>query len=133
MIKISRQVDYALQFILELSKLEKDALISLKKFSIKSNISFLFLQKIARLLKKAGIIIAVKGKDGGYKLSAPASNIKVLEVIEAIEGPYGITDCSSSHKCSKGQNGCNIKRGVNKINSKIINIFESLSVTDMMV
>ena len=81
MIKISKQVDYAFQLISELSKLEKNALLSLKTFSIKSNISFLFLQKIARSLRGAKIIKSVKGKNGGYMLVKKADKISVKEVI----------------------------------------------------
>lgn len=131
MIKISRQVDYAFQLILELSKLEKNALLSLKRFSNKSNISFLFLQKIAKSLREAVIIRSVKGKNGGYRLVKPADKISIKEVIEAIEGPYGIVECTKKGGSCEKEDHCSVKKGIAKLNKQVIKYFEKLKVTDM--
>ena len=75
MIKLNRQVDYAMQFIFRLSKAKNDQHISLKKFSTESNISFLFLQKIAKALRQAGLVRAELGPQGGYSLQKPIESI----------------------------------------------------------
>lgn len=132
MIKISKQVDYALQLIVELSNLEENSILSLKKFSLKSNISFLFLQKIARFLKQSGIILSAKGKTGGYKLAKPINKISIREVVEAVDGPYGATDCAKSGGgCCNKKTNCSVKKGMEKMNKQIMRYLESETVASM--
>ena len=132
MIKISKQVDYAFQLIVELAKLKKNASLSLKKFSLQSSISFLFLQKIAKLLREAGIIGSIKGRNGGYMLTKSAEKISVKEVIEAVEGQYNTVDCASSAKCCEKNKKCNMKSGFQIINKQINEYFEHLKVIDIL-
>lgn len=132
MFKISKQADYAFQLILELSALEKGELLSLKKFSNKSSISFLFLQKIAKSLREAGIIESVKGKNGGYKLFKPASSISLKEVVEAVEGPYNAIECNKiDSSCDKIKN-CTIRHGVGRVNKQMIQYLEAVTVSSMI-
>lgn len=132
MIKISKQVDYAFQLIAELAKLEKSASLSLKKFSLQSNISFLFLQKIAKSLREAGIINSIKGKNGGYMLVKPIETLNVKEVIEAVEGTYNAVDCAGSSKCCQKNKECSMKSGFKMITNQINEYFEKLKVTDIL-
>ena len=132
MIKISKQVDYAFQLIAELAKLEKNASLSLKKFSLQSSISFLFLQKIAKLLREAGIIKSVKGKNGGYMLARPVETLNVKKIIEAVEGSYNAVDCAGSAKCCEKNKKCSMKSGFQIISKQINNYFEKLKVTDIL-
>ena len=131
MIKISKQADYAFQFIFELSKLESDVLLSLKKFSLQSSISFLFLQKIAKNLREANIIKAVKGKAGGYLLAKPADKISVKEVIDAVDGPYSMMECAKTDHCCEIRKKCKMRHGLEAINRQMIKYFEKLKVTDL--
>lgn len=131
MIKISRQADYALQLIVGLSKLKKGERLSLKMFSNKSSISFLFLQKIAKKLREAKLIEAIKGKRGGYRLKKATDKITLKDVIEAIEGPYGATDCSKLNRECQKADKCGIKHGLGKLNSQIIKYLESVTVSSM--
>ena len=133
MIKISRQADYALQLILELSALEHKQLLSLKIFSLKSSISFLFLQKIAKKLREAGLIEAGYGKNGGYKLKKSADEITLKNVIETIDGPYGTTDCARAGGYCQKADKCHVKHGLNQVNNQIIKYFENVKVIDLIV
>lgn len=132
MIKISKQTDYALQFLIELSNLEKNELLGLRMFSTKSSISFLFLQKIARAMRKADLIIAEKGKNGGYKLKKPISKISLNDVIEAVEGPYGPTDCSKLNGICKRSSKCTIKKGMSKINADLIKYLKKITLENKL-
>ena len=48
-----------------------------------------FLLHIMRMLVTAGVVKSMRGRDGGYKLAKPASQITLLEIVEAIDGPIG--------------------------------------------
>jgi Rrf2 family protein len=96
MLQISKQVDYGLQLLGSLAKLEKDQFLSLRQFSKESDISFLFLQRIARSLKSAGIIESMRGMKGGYVLKRNPKSISLKEIVEALEGHSCITRCLHS-------------------------------------
>jgi Rrf2 family protein len=132
MIKISKQTDYAFQLILELSKLDKNAILSLKKFSIKSNISFLFLQKIAKSLREAGIIKSIKGQGGGYMLNKDIEKISIKEVIEAVDGSCGMVECVKEDSCCGKKDCCSIKDGMSKISTQMEKILENTSVASII-
>lgn len=127
----SRQTDYALQLVSALAKLPAGELLSLKIFSLESNISFLFLQKIAQSLKKAKIIESVRGSQGGYHLARPASFITARQILEAVEGQIGATDCKigGRKKCSKLKN-CAIQGTMGKINEKMLNFLDETTLAD---
>lgn len=132
MIKISKQADYAFQLIVELAKLEKNASLSLNKFSLQSSISFLFLQKIAKSLREANIIRSIKGKNGGYMLIKSPKKISIKEVLEAVEGQYNTVDCAGSVKGCKRNEKCRLKPGFKRINKQINEYFTHLKVIDIL-
>ena len=56
------------------------------------------LPTVSKLLKsfhRAGIVTSTRGAHGGYQLARPAASISADEIIDAIEGPVAITECSS--------------------------------------
>lgn len=85
MIYINRQLDYCLQLLLALADMPKGEWLSLRAFATDRSISFLFLQKIARKLKSAGIVQAQKGPLGGYALALSAKDITLHMVAQALE------------------------------------------------
>lgn len=133
MIKISKQVEYALTLLQTLGKLEVGDFLSLRSFSDESGISFLYLQRIARSLKSADIVQAQMGSHGGYFLSRSAHNITLKEVIEAVEGPYGVVDCLREGKSCKHEHGCNVKSLFEQMNNRIVKEIEQMTIADFAV
>ena len=88
----------------------------------------MFLQKIAKLLREAKIVESVKGKDGGYRLNKPSGKINIMTVMEAVEGPYGATECSRADGCCGKAGQCNVKKGMEKINKKIISLLKKTTI-----
>lgn len=124
MISIGKQTDYAVELILALSRLREHELLSLRTFSKQSTISFLFLQRIAARLRKAGLIESVRGIRGGYRLLKPASHISFREVIEAIEGPFGVLACTKREEC-KLEAMCTAKHSLRKVETEIAELLGS--------
>lgn len=58
-------------------------------------VSVSFVAKIFTRFEKAGLVKASEGIRGGYLLARPASQITVLEVVDAIEGPKSLFDCQN--------------------------------------
>ena len=89
--KLSRTVAYAVRATLALAQAESDGPVLCSKLASEGKMPERFLLQILRSLVTHGILRSTRGVDGGYALVRPAEEISLLEVIEAIEGPYDST------------------------------------------
>jgi len=67
--------------------------LSLKAIAEAESLPLAYLERIAALLKKAGIVEATRGAHGGYLLARPAAEITMDEVVLALEGHIAPMDC----------------------------------------
>src|SRR5947208_16069221 len=86
--KLSRTVSYAVRATLQLAQISAQGPVPCSKLAAEGNMPERFLLQILRNLVTHGILRWTGGVDGGYALVKPANEISLLEVIEAIEGPY---------------------------------------------
>jgi Rrf2 family protein len=89
--KLSRTVSYAVRATLQLAELEAEGPVPCSRLAADGKMPERFLLQILRNLVTHGILRSTRGVDGGYALVRPANEISLLEVIEAIEGPYDST------------------------------------------
>lgn len=136
MLQISKRVDYAVQLLKKINTLEQDEFLSLKKFSREKEISFLFLQRIARILKEAQIIDSKRGVCGGYFLNKKLKNLSLRKIIEIVDGSIGVTTCcrinfkkNNHENCSCGrENKCESKKLFTELNQEINNILDKIII-----
>lgn len=87
MTTISSKGIYALAAMYTLSHSIKNKPMQIKEISAMTSISHGYLEQILSILRKAGLVNSIRGAGGGYTLGRSASEIAVLEIIEAVEGP----------------------------------------------
>lgn len=87
--KLSRTVTYALQATLRLAESNATTPVPCSKLAAEGGMPERFLLQILRCLVTQGILQSTRGVDGGYSLVRSPEEISVLEIIEAIDGPYG--------------------------------------------
>ncbi|MBI5754260.1 Rrf2 family transcriptional regulator [Candidatus Peregrinibacteria bacterium] len=125
---LTQKVDYGIILLTALARPRSGAQVknqlSIKKIAEENNVSFLFLQKIAGLLQKAGIIKAERGKFGGYKLMKELKDLNLGQIIETLEGPIAIVPCLNP-RCKpacKRIGHCTVRPSMSKINNEIQNV-----------
>ncbi len=129
MLKISKQADYGIQLLVALSKTKKGEYLNLRAFSRESTISFPFLQKIAKGLREAGLIIAAKGAYGGYQIARPMEAISLQDVIEALEKPIGIAACFRGEACAKIDH-CTSRPILKRMNAVLVKQLSETKISD---
>ena len=92
--QITRQADYALRAMLYLARLEPNQRAATSQIAEEKQIPPSFLAKIISQLAIAGLIHTSRGARGGVSLARAPEDITVLEVVEAIDGPIGLNDCT---------------------------------------
>jgi Rrf2 family transcriptional regulator, cysteine metabolism repressor len=93
--RLSAKGDYALRALIDLAYHYDRRLVQTHEIAINHRIPEKFLEQILRDLKNSRIVVAKSGKQGGYKLARPPSEITFGEVIRLIDGPLAPIDCVS--------------------------------------
>jgi len=95
--QITRQADYAIRAVLYLAQSENSGRAPTKTIAEEKLIPPSFLAKIISQLSVAGILQTSRGARGGVSLSRPPEEISLLDVIEAIDGPILLNECTSEY------------------------------------
>lgn len=92
---ISTKGRYALRMMLELASEPSGTWIPLKEISERQRISVKYLEAIAVVLNRSGLVQSQRGKDGGYQLAHPAEQITAAEILRCTEGSLAPVNCPS--------------------------------------
>lgn len=139
MLKFSKKVDYALMALqhiasLQFGELHRARLVNTKEIAEEYNIPVELLAKVLQVLAKNGLIESQNGPKGGYLLAREARQISIAQVIGAVEGPIGITDCyhdKEGSTCSQHEH-CNIRTPLLKVQDSIYQLLNNMTIEDMM-
>jgi Rrf2 family protein len=85
--KLSRASGCAVAGLVQLARRQDNRLLAAHKIALAAGLSGTFLLRMLRHLTTADLLRSVKGPHGGYRLSRPAQDISLLEVVEAVDGP----------------------------------------------
>lgn len=90
-------------------------------------------RKVLKILVRAGIVSSVRGTHGGYALARSAAGISVAEVVTAVEGPIGITECTSEATAGacELEGRCRVQGPWQRISAVIREALEGLTLAEM--
>tara|TARA_Y100001970_G_scaffold107368_1_gene134286 strand:+ start:64 stop:477 length:414 start_codon:yes stop_codon:yes gene_type:complete len=131
MLHISKQVDYAVQFLLSLAKMKQGCYLSARECAERHGFSFLFLQKIITKLRRSGIVAAKKGVAGGYYLCQDPHLVSLKTIVESLEGQYSIVSCMGEQSTCKIGDICKVPTLYSVIQGDICNTIEKYTLSYM--
>ena len=82
--KISAQEEYGLRCLLQLARTPQGQVVSVKDIAAKEGLSTAYVEKLLRLLGRAGLVHSMRGVKGGYVLNRPAVQVTLGEVVRAL-------------------------------------------------
>jgi len=130
MLKITRKVEYALIALRYMQRNKEGNCASAKEIANLYSIPLPLLSKILQNLSRANIIHAIQGPHGGYLLTANPEELSMTELINILEGPLGIINCSIDSECTQLET-CNIKTPITKVNNAIISLLNNITLSDI--
>jgi Rrf2 family protein len=86
-VRVSAKTDYALRAALELAAAPDEKPVKGERIATAQGIPLRFLENILMQLRHAGLVDSRRGAEGGYRLARPANEVKLADVIRAIDGP----------------------------------------------
>lgn len=87
--------------------------------------------KLLKSLHRAGLVTSARGAHGGYQLARPAARISAAAIIDAIEGPVAITECSGNHSACDIESICRTGTAWQRINGSIRRALDEISLAQL--
>ncbi|MDD3370453.1 MAG: SUF system Fe-S cluster assembly regulator [Alphaproteobacteria bacterium] len=132
MLRLGKLTDYAVTLLSHMGREGETAMWAASDLSKKSGLPMPTVAKVLKLLAKAQLVLAQRGATGGYKLTRAPSKITIAEIVEAMDGPIAITDCSGgSHAKCQIHRLCPMSSGWSAINEAVRDALNDVSLAQM--
>lgn len=130
MLRVSKLTDYATVLMAALAD-GPDELASASDLAERARFELPTVSKLLKQLASAGLIESRRGVNGGYRLARPANEISVLDIVTAIEGPIGMTECSVHEGACHHETRCLIQHNWRRISQAIGNALREVSLEQL--
>ncbi len=130
MLRISKLADYGTVVMVCLA-IHDNELLNAKFIAEQIQLAAPTVSKLLKLLAAAGLLQSIRGAKGGYRLSRPATAISVADIITAVEGKSGLTECSLTSGDCNLEPVCNIRHNWQKISSAIYTALDSVTLAEL--
>jgi FeS assembly SUF system regulator len=133
MIKLGRLTDYAVTLLTQMTG-SGDTIWAASDLAEKTGLPLPTVSKVLKQLAKSEVVQTKRGAAGGYRLAKPAAAITVAAIVEAMDGPIALTECTESgdHTCGV-EEVCPMSGHWNKLNRAIKRALEDVSLADMLL
>ena len=130
MLRMSKLTDYGTLVLAQLASNEA-GLSTCNAVAEATRLGQPTVSKLLKLLVHARLVVSVRGVQGGYALARPAKSITAAEILDALEGPVAITECSSAAGACDLESHCRVGAAWQRINRSIRTALESVSLADL--
>jgi len=131
MLRISRLADYASVVMACLARHPGEVLPAVQ-VGAETHLEAPTVSKLLKRLAQAGLVESFRGAAGGYRLARSAKDISLAEIVEALDGPIGLTECSLGHAGCERQSFCAVSRDWQGIGAAIDSALRGVSLADML-
>ena len=131
--KISTKGRYALRMILDMLQYQQDGPVALKDIAERQNISKKYLEQIALVLSKEGVMRGSRGHQGGYRMIGDPKVYTVYDILEITEGSMHPVAClDEEHNSCERCNGCETLYIWTELDNRIKEYLSSLTIQDVL-
>ncbi|HSN83017.1 MAG TPA: SUF system Fe-S cluster assembly regulator [Polyangiales bacterium] len=131
MLRISKMTDYAVVLATHLAAVEGPH--AARDLALQTQIPEPTASKLLKKLTRAGVVVSQRGAKGGYALARSPEQIGIHEVIEAIEGPIAVTECSdeTTDSSCEYETNCGVRANWQRINLAVQTALSEITLADM--
>ena len=132
MLRVTRLTDYA-TVVLTVLAARPDAVLSAPELAERAGLEPPTVAKVLKPLAAAGLVSGFRGANGGYRLARPAEAISLIAIVEAMEGPLGMTECSMPSGQCGIEHSCGVRANWRRINDVVADALRGISLAQMLV
>ncbi len=131
MIRITRETDYGIVLMTTMAR-DANPPYSATALAKQRGLPLPMVSKILKALARAGLLVSQRGALGGYSLARRPEEISAVDIIDALEGPIAITECSAAdlHACMY-EEYCTVSGHWHRINSAIREALKNISLLEL--
>jgi len=130
MFRISRLTDYGTIILVHLAD-QGGRLCSASDVAKATHIAQPTVRKLLKMLARTGLVDSVRGTDGGYRLAAAPESISAAKILNVLEGPVAITECSTEESHCELEPLCQVGDAWQKINRAIRGALSEITLADL--
>ena len=132
--KLTTKGRYAVMAMADLALFKDKGPISLKDISLRQNISLAYLEQIFLKLKNNNLVKSVRGPKGGYILEIQPEQIKISNIISAVDEKVKTLNCKKESKkgCNNKSTKCITHNLWDQLDQHINNFFEKVKLQDLV-
>jgi len=130
MLRMTKLTDYGTLVLAQLAA-SRGALSTAGQVARATRLAPTTVSKLLKALVRAGLVTSERGAQGGYALARPAEQISAGEILDALEGPVAITECSSGAGSCDLEAFCRVGHAWQLINRSIRVALRDISLADL--
>jgi FeS assembly SUF system regulator len=130
MLRISKLTDYA-TVVLALLASETSGRHTATELAVRSRLPVTTVSKLLKQLHRSGLVESTRGLHGGYRLARPAREISAAAILDALEGPLALTECSTGRSQCDLQANCSVGGSWQRINQAIRQSLEEVTLAEL--
>ncbi len=131
MLRVTKLTDYA-TVVLTVLAATPDAVLSASELAERAGLETPTVSKLLKPLAQAGLVDGFRGANGGYRLARAADRIGLIEVVEAMEGPLGMTECSIHAGNCGIEDHCGVRANWRRINDVVVEALRGVTLAQML-
>lgn len=132
MIRMTKTADYAIVLLTRMAS-ESDRIFNAPELAQEAQLPAPTVSKVLKILARDGLLASHRGAKGGYSMKRSPEEISVEEIISAVEGPIGITECIDDTPGECGQEPvCPVRGNWQRINEAIRLALDGITLAEMV-
>jgi FeS assembly SUF system regulator len=131
MLRVTKLTDYATVVLTALAA-QPGEVLSATELAERAGLEMPTVAKLLKPLAQAGLVAGFRGTNGGYRLARAAAEISLVEIVEAMEGPLGMTECSLHDGACGIEQSCGVRANWRRINDVVAEALRSVTLAQML-
>jgi len=132
-VRLTTKGRYAVMAMTDIAHQGEDKTVCLSDISERLGISQAYLEQLFGPMRKSGLVTSMRGPGGGYRLGKPISQIKILDIIHAVDEPLKATRCSPiDHGCMPSGGRCSTHALWEDLGDHIDQFMRAISLEDVL-
>ena len=132
MLRITKLTDYGIVLLVQLADGEDQGSRNARSMAEATSLPLPVVSKILKSLAQGGLLTSQRGAKGGYSLARPPEEITVAEIIDALEGPIALMECSAGPGHCEQETACPVRDPWQRIHQSILEMLKRVTLRELV-
>ena len=130
MLRVSKLADYGTVVMASMAR-DPSRVHSAAEVAMRIGLGTPTVSKVLKTLARSGLVSSSRGVNGGYRLPRAPGEITIAQIIDAMDGPIGVTECSGLHSLCPQEGACSVRASWRTINHLVLETLSRVTLEQM--